>query len=261
MIPGDGEARPAGCERRRRRLEQSPTGFHDDLLVFPRGTADRARRAVQGDGCVPELHRPEVGERDDTISLVRRGLGNPLGRGPVGLCGIAGAKLRGAGRIFAVGTRPKPVEIAKAYGATDIISYKNGSAPEQILELTDGVGVDACITSGGGPDINMDAMKCAKAGSYISNNNYFGKGMTENDWIPLNRVDWGVGMSSKQLVNGLCPGGKVRMERLADIIKYKRMDPALMATHVFRGFEKIEDALAMMKTKGPDVIKPVVICE
>lgn len=184
-----------------------------------------------------------------------------FGIGPVGLCGIAGAKLRGAGRIFAVGTRPKPVEIAKAYGATDIISYKNGSAPEQILELTDGVGVDACITSGGGPDIIMDAMKCAKAGSYISNNNYFGKGMTENDWIPLNRVDWGVGMSSKQLVNGLCPGGKVRMERLADIIKYKRMDPALMATHVFRGFEKIEDALAMMKTKGPDVIKPVVICE
>ena len=184
-----------------------------------------------------------------------------FGIGPVGLCGIAGAKLRGAGRIFAVGTRPKPVEIAKAYGATDIISYKNGSAPEQILELTDGVGVDACITSGGGPDIILDALKCAKAGAYISNNNYFGKGMTENDWIPLNRGDWGFGMSSKQIVNGLCPGGRVRMEQLAQVIKHKRMDPALMATHIFRGLEKIEDALAMMHTKGPDVIKPVVICE
>ncbi len=184
-----------------------------------------------------------------------------FGIGPVGLCGIAGAKLRGAGRIFAVGTRPKPVEIAKKYGATDIISYKNGNAAEQILELTDGAGVDSCITSGGGPDIIMDAMKCAKAGSYISNNNYFGKGMTDKDWIPLDRNDWGVGMASKQLITGLCPGGKVRMERLASIIQTGRMDPSLMATHVFHGFEKIEDALAMMKSKGPDVIKPVVICE
>ena len=184
-----------------------------------------------------------------------------FGIGPVGLCGIAGARLRGAGRIFAVGTRAKPVEVAKAYGATDIISYKNGSAPEQILELTNGEGVDSVITSGGGPDIIMDAMKCAKAGSHIGNNNYFGKGMTENDWIPLNRVDWGVGMASKQLMTGLCPGGKVRMERLAQVILNKRMDPGLMATHIFHGFEKIEDALAMMKSKGPDVIKPVVICE
>ena len=36
-----------------------------------------------------------------------------FGIGPVGLCSIAGAKLRGAGRIFAVGTRVKPVEVAK----------------------------------------------------------------------------------------------------------------------------------------------------
>ncbi|MDD1775361.1 MAG: alcohol dehydrogenase catalytic domain-containing protein, partial [Methanobacterium sp.] len=45
-----------------------------------------------------------------------------LGVGPVGLCGIAGAKLKGAGRIFAVGSRPKPIEIARKYGATDIIN-------------------------------------------------------------------------------------------------------------------------------------------
>ena len=38
-----------------------------------------------------------------------------LGIGPVGLCGVAGAKLRGAGRIFAVGSRPNAVEVAKKY--------------------------------------------------------------------------------------------------------------------------------------------------
>jgi isopropanol dehydrogenase (NADP+) len=41
------------------------------------------------------------------------------------------------------------------------------------------------------------------------------------------------------------------MERLADIVTYGRMDPALMATHVFSGLDKIEDALLMMKSSSP----------
>ena len=184
-----------------------------------------------------------------------------FGIGPVGLCGIAGAKLRGAGRIFAVGTRAKPVEVAKAYGATDIINYKNGDTVKQILALTNGVGVDSVIVSGGGPDILVDAINVAKAGGAIGNNNYFGKGMFDKDYLPIPRVGWGFGMANKDIITGLCPGGKVRMERLAEIIKYKRMDPSLMATHVFKGLDKIEEALMMMKSKGADFIKPVVICE
>ncbi len=184
-----------------------------------------------------------------------------FGIGPVGLCGIAGARLRGAGRIFAVGSRPKPVEVAKAYGATDIINYKNGSAVDQILKATDGKGVDSVIVAGGGPDIMMDAVNVAKAGAYIGNINYFGSGMGNDDTIPIPRVGWGFGMASKQIMTGLCPGGKVRMERLAEVVMHKRMDPALMATHVFHGFEKIEEALMMMRKKSGDVIKPVVICE
>ena len=71
-----------------------------------------------------------------------------LGIGPVGLCGVAGAKLRGAGRIFAVGSRPNSIKVAKKYGATDIIHYKDGTV-EQILEATEGEGVDTVIVSGG----------------------------------------------------------------------------------------------------------------
>jgi len=47
-----------------------------------------------------------------------------LGIGPVDLMAVAGAKLKGAGRIIVVGTRPNCIEIAKEYGATDVISYK-----------------------------------------------------------------------------------------------------------------------------------------
>ena len=61
-----------------------------------------------------------------------------MGIGPVGLMAVAGAVLAGASRILAIGTRPNCVEVAKSYGATDIVSYKDGDTVEQILELTGG---------------------------------------------------------------------------------------------------------------------------
>lgn len=57
-----------------------------------------------------------------------------IGIGPVGLMGVAGAALRGASRIIAVGTRPNCVEAAKKYGAEEFISYKNGPIDEQVLK-------------------------------------------------------------------------------------------------------------------------------
>lgn len=183
-----------------------------------------------------------------------------LGIGPVGLCGAAGAKLRGAGRIFAVGTRPKAVEVAKKYGVTDIINYKYGTV-KQILDATDGEGVDAVIVSGGGPNILIDALNIAKPGAVISNNNYFSSGIGEEDTLPISRVGWGFGIAYKTIIGGLCPGGRVRMERLRDMVIHGRIDPSLMATHVYKGFDKIEKALLLMKDKPRDLIKPVVLLE
>lgn len=180
-----------------------------------------------------------------------------IGIGPVGLCAIAGAKLRGASRIFGVGSRPVPARVAKMYGATDIIDYHNGDTAQQILDATDGVGVDAVIVAGGGPDILMDAIKMAKPGSKISNCNFF----SGADTLPIPRLDWGSGMANKDIITGLCPGGRVRLERLASLITYGRFDPMPMATHVFHGIDHIEEALLMMKSKAGDVIKPVVLCE
>ena len=183
-----------------------------------------------------------------------------FGIGPVGLCGVAGAKLRGAGRIFAVGSRPNAVEVAKKYGATDIINYKYGTV-EQILKATEGEGVDTVIVSGGGPNILIDALNIAKPGSVISNNNYFGIGFDKADTLPISRIGWGFGMAYKTITGGLCPGGRLRMERLAEMVTHKRIDPSLMATHVFKGFDKLEEALILMKDKPQDLIKPIVLLE
>ena len=107
----------------------------------------------------------------------------------------------------------------------------------------------------------MDAINMARPGSVISNINYFGSGVGDQDVIPVPRVGWGFGMADKNIMTGLCPGGRVRMERLAEIVTHGRMDPALMATHVYKGFDKLKEALLLMKDKPKDLIKPVVIVE
>ena len=85
-----------------------------------------------------------------------------FGIGPVGLMAVASAKLRGAGRLIAIGTRPNCVEIAKVYGASDIVSYKEGDIVEQIMDLTNGKGVDVSIVAGGSAEAlnNAIAVTC-----------------------------------------------------------------------------------------------------
>ncbi len=180
-----------------------------------------------------------------------------IGIGAVGLMAIAGAKLRGAGRIIGVGSRPVCVEAAKFYGATDIVNYRDGDIVKQIMDLTNGKGVDRVIMAGGGTETLAQAVTMVKPGGVVSNVNYHGSGET----LPVPRLEWGCGMAHKTIKGGLCPGGRLRMEMLIDLVKYNRVDLSKLVTHVFNGFENIEKALLLMKDKPKDLIKPVVIVE
>lgn len=178
-----------------------------------------------------------------------------IGIGPVGLMSVAASAICGASRLFAVGSRPNCVKIAKEYGATDIIDYHNGNIADQILEATDGKGVDKVIIAGGDNDTFIDAVKMLKPGGRIGNVNYLGEG----DYVKIPRTEWGCGMSHKIVAGGLMPGGRLRMEKLASLVAYNRIDPSKLITHKFNGMEHLEEALMLMKDKPKDLIKPVVI--
>ncbi len=178
-----------------------------------------------------------------------------IGIGPVGLMAVAAAAIRGASEIYAVGSRPNCVEIAKEYGATHIINYKNGSIEDQVNELTHGKGVDRVVIAGGDVDTFATAIHVLKPGGKIGNVNYLGEG----DFVKIPRAEWGCGMGHKQIAGGLMPGGRLRMEKLISLIETKRIDPSKLITHRFEGFDKIEEALLLMKDKPKDLIKPVVI--
>ena len=178
-----------------------------------------------------------------------------VGIGPVGLMAVAGAALRGASRLFAVGSRPVCVEAAKAYGATDIINYREGDIVQQILDQTHGKGVDRVILAGGDNDTFRQAVEMVKPGGCIGNVNYLGSG----DYVRIPRVEWGCGMGHKTIRGGLMPGGRLRMEKLASLMETGRLDTSRLLTHRFQGFAHMEEALLLMKDKPRDLIKPVVI--
>ncbi len=177
-----------------------------------------------------------------------------IGIGPVGLMSVAGARLKGASKLFAVGSREKCVEAARFYGATEIIDYHNGDISNQILEKTNGEGVDRVIIAGGDVDTFDSAIKMLKAGGTLANVNYLGEG----EYIKIPRVEWGVGMGHKKINGGLTPGGRMKMEKLASLLETGRLDTSKLVTHVFEGFDKIEEALMLMREKPKDLIKPVV---
>jgi S-(hydroxymethyl)glutathione dehydrogenase/alcohol dehydrogenase len=64
-----------------------------------------------------------------------------FGCGGVGLNVIQGARIAGAARIIAVDLSVEKMEMARAFGATDVINPAL-EAFKQVLELTDGIGVD-----------------------------------------------------------------------------------------------------------------------
>lgn len=191
-----------------------------------------------------ELARVEYG---DTVCVI--------GIGPVGLMSVAAAALKGAGRLFAVGSRPNCVEAAKYYGATDIINYKEGDIVAQIMDKTHGKGVDKVIVAGGDNDTFIQAVTMLKPGGRIGNVNYLGSG----DYVRIPRIEWGCGMGHKTIAGGLMPGGRLRMEKLVSLMQYGRLDTSRLLTHRFKGFEHMEEALMLMKNKPRDLIKPVVV--
>lgn len=177
-----------------------------------------------------------------------------IGIGPVGLMAVAGAAIRGASEIYAVGSRPNCIELAKEFGATHIINYRNGSIEDQVAELTGGKGVDRVVIAGGDNDTFITAIRVLKPGGKIGNVNYLGEG----DYIRIPRTEWGCGMGHKQIAGGLMPGGRLRMEKLLSLVTSGRIQPGKLVTHEFEGFEHVEEALLLMKDKPKDLIKPIV---
>ena len=115
------------------------SGFAEELLVHRNALVkirkdmplDRAAllgcAVITGTGAVFRTARVPAG------SLVA-----VIGCGGVGLAAINGAAIAGASRIIAIDTVPGKLELARKFGATDVVLASDGDAAAKVVEMTQG---------------------------------------------------------------------------------------------------------------------------
>ena len=90
-----------------------------------------------------------------------------IGDGAVGLCAVIAAKRLGAEQIIIMGRHPDRIELAKQFGATDVVSERGEEAIERVRELTGGFGVHSVLECVGTEQAMATSVGIARAGGAI----------------------------------------------------------------------------------------------
>src|SRR6058998_2692103 len=90
-----------------------------------------------------------------------------VGDGAVGLCGVIAAKRLGAERIIILGRHPDRIALAKAFGATDVVSERGEEAVARVRELTGGFGVHSVLECVGTDQAMLTAIGIARPGGAV----------------------------------------------------------------------------------------------
>ncbi len=90
-----------------------------------------------------------------------------IGDGAVGLCGVIAAKRLGAERIIILGHHKDRTELAKEFGATDVVAERGEEAIARVRELTDGYGVHSVLECVGNESAIQTALNIVRPGGAI----------------------------------------------------------------------------------------------
>ncbi len=109
----------------------------------------------------------EIGVRNgrvkpgDTVAVV--------GAGPVGLAAIMTAGLYGTARVIAIDLDGNRLEQAAGFGATDTVNSAQAGWQDEVLAMTDGLGLDVSIEAGGLPETFEMAADIIRPGGTVAN--------------------------------------------------------------------------------------------
>jgi threonine dehydrogenase-like Zn-dependent dehydrogenase len=171
--------------------------------------------------------------------------------GPIGLCAVAGARLKGATTIIGVDAVAERMSVARQLGATHVVNFKDGNVVEQIMALTDGRGVDVSIEALGTQGTFESALRVLRPGGRLSSLGVYSSDLR----IPLDAFAAGLGDYS--IVTTLCPGGKERMRRLMAVVQSGGVDLSPLVTHRFK-LDDIEAAYELFAHQRDGVMKVAI---
>lgn len=90
-----------------------------------------------------------------------------VGDGAVGLLGMLSAQRMGAERIIAMSRHEKRQQLARAFGATDIVSERGDEGVARIMDITKGIGADAVLECVGTQQSMMQAIRSTRPGGSV----------------------------------------------------------------------------------------------
>jgi len=98
-----------------------------------------------------------------------------IGSGPVGLSAVMTARLYGPSKVIAIDLDNSRLARATDFGATNTVNSGDSDWKEQVLALTDGLGVDVAIEAVGVPETFTMATVIVRPGGHVANIGVHGK--------------------------------------------------------------------------------------
>jgi L-iditol 2-dehydrogenase len=174
-------------------------------------------------GLIDTLAGPVAGIEKTNIHLGQTVV--VYGPGPAGLFFCKLSKLRGAGKVYLVGTRDSRLSFGKQYGADAVLNAKRDNVKEYILKDTDGRGVDLVIEAAGSHEALNNGMEVIKKGGEILIYGVFGGGPVPVDIQPIqiNELD----------IKGL-NGSPFKYPDTIDLISKGMIDVKSVISHNFK---------------------------
>src|SRR3954465_6705743 len=96
---------------------------------------------------------------DKTVAVV--------GDGAVGLLGVLAAKQLGAERIVVFSRHESRQQLAREFGATDIVTTRGDEGVAEIKELTGGLGAPSVIEAAGTQESMLQAIRATRPGGHV----------------------------------------------------------------------------------------------
>ncbi|KGB82679.1 MAG: alcohol dehydrogenase [Confluentimicrobium sp.] len=176
----------------------------------------------------------------DTIAII--------GAGPVGMSVLLTAQFYSPGKIVMIDMDPARLELAKQFGATDTLQVGEVDVVEEIMKMTDDLGVDVAIEAVGVPATFDICQKIVSAGGAIANVGVHGKPVElhiEELWIKNINISMGlVNTNTTPMLLKTLNSGKV--------------DPGRLVTHRFK-LEEILDAYEVFGNAAREKAMKVIL--
>jgi threonine dehydrogenase-like Zn-dependent dehydrogenase len=143
-----------------------------------------------------------------------------VGDGAVGLCGVMAAKRLGADQVIIMGRHTDRTDLAREFGATDVVAERGKEGAERVRELTGGHGVQSVLECVGLEDAFKTALRITRPGGAVGR-----VGVPQFDSIPGARASF---LHNVTVSGGIAPARAYIPELLPEVL-----DGALEPGRVF----------------------------